>query len=478
MTSIRHLALLALLVPGPLAAADYGPDLEPCTQAGVAVEPGDGWRERLEGARPGETILLRGGTYALAGSLRLPSGTPGQPILIKPYDCEAVKLRPMAHAPGIGDALTAGSHVTVASLDIESASHESLLKVRNARDLELRHNRLAGGRNDAFVVSGGEDLRFIGNAINSGPGQRTGITESSGGHLFYLKASDDGRGPRGVQIAGNHIEGSYFGDLVSGDDVFAVQAGDDVVIENNLITAQYNIENIIDIKTSGSSTPVVFRANRAADNFKGTKGGQDHHRPEACLVVGDSRSGPALRHLIADNLFDGCPGGFFSIGGGERTGSALITGNLFRDAAEAGEPVAGVIARAVDTEVAHNVFYRGALQLGRGYGCSKTQMPQGLVIRDNIFDGTSIVDRTEDCPEVGYRLEHNLFHRLPSGFKRRIARGNRELDPRFRDPGAGDFSLQAGSPAIGAATDGRNLGPAAEPPDAGLHWTQPDMRSR
>lgn len=450
------LLLIAHTVPG-LA---YGPSLEPCASDGVVVEPGSDWQRRIAEARPGSVILMRGGRYELGGSLKLPDGTVEERITIKPHDCEQVTLAATAQTLGIGQVLEPGSFVTLAGLHIESDTHESLVKIRaGIQDFVLRNASLVGGRNDAFLISGGKNIVVEGNYINSGPGQRAGITASSGGHLFYIKEGVSGHGPRNIRIVGNHVEGDHFGDLVAGDDVFAVAAGHDILIANNRITNHFNVENILDIKIKNGSRPVVFRGNYASDNFKGSRGGQDHGAPAPCVTVGDRNRGPGLRHVIEGNVFDGCPGGFLSVGGGTRTGSASIVNNLFRDPSRNRHPVAGAIARSFDTEIAHNVFYGGALGIGRrGHGCDSATMPDGLVIRDNIFHGTRIIDRTDDCPTVNYLLISNVLYDLPHGFERGRQEGNLGTNPRFRSAETGDFSLLPDSPAIGAASDGQDIG--------------------
>jgi hypothetical protein len=407
----------------------------------------------------------------LRGRLELPSGTAGQAIVIKPYGCEQVALMASADSFGVGHVLEPGSYVTVAGLHIESDSHESLVRIGGGQhDFELRNNRLLGGRNDTFPISGGERIVFRGNHIDSGPGQRSGITKSSGGHIFYLRDDGSGRAPRDVRVIGNLVAGAYFGDLVAGDDVFAVQAGDAILIADNRIMNQFNIENIIDIKLKNGSSPVVFRNNHASDNFEGSKGGQDHGRPEPCITIGDSDREPPLQHIIEGNVFDGCPGGFLSVGGGRRTGSALIVNNLFVDRSKRAR--SGVIARSTDTEIAHNVFYRGALTIARkGSTCGSARLPVRLSIRDNVFHGTRIVDQSDDCPTIDYVLAHNVLYDLPQGFERGRRQGNLSVDPRFRSVETGDFSLRPDSPAIGGGSDGHDIGRHAfgsPPPPAQL----------
>jgi hypothetical protein len=451
-------AALLLSIATAAPAMAYGPDLEPCAVDGLVVDPDGDWQRRIEDARPGSTILMRAGSYPLRGRLKLPSGTAGHEIVIKPYDCEQVALIASAESPGVSHVLEPGSFVTVAGLVIESDTHENLVRIGSGQQsVVLRNNRLIGARNDAFLISGGEGIVVQGNYINSGPGQRSGITKSSGGHIFYLKNDGSSPPPADVRIIGNHLEGAYFGDLVSGDDVFAVQAGDGIVIEHNRITNQFNIENIIDIKTANSASPVIFRNNDAFDNFKGSKGGQDHGTPEPCITIGDADRPPQLQHLIEGNVFDGCPGGFFSVGGGKRTGSALIVNNLFLD--RSGDPNPGAIARSVDTEIAHNIFYHGALKIARsGSACGSGAMPLRLRVRDNVFYRTRIVDQTDDCPAIDYLLANNVLYDLPQGFERGDQQGNLNVDPRFRSAETGDFSLLPDSPATGAGSDGRDIG--------------------
>jgi hypothetical protein len=386
----RRLVLIALpllILPG--AAAAYGPSRESCSRSGVMVTSSSDWRQRIERASPGTTIVMRGGTYRFSGTLQLPSGSSSSPILIKPYNCESVKLRP----DGSGQALRAGSYVTLAGVDLETSTHANFLNISSGRNFVLRNSRLVGGRNDAFVIRGGERLSFEGNYINSGPARRTGTSGSSGGHIFYFRPKGSSRA-RDVRVEENQIEGSYFGDAAQGDDVFAVSAGDRVVIEHNLIKNQYNVENIVDIKISTSSSPVIFRNNTVTDNFKGSKGGQDKGRPEACVVIGDANSGTRLKHVITGNNFSGCPAGFFSVGGGSRSGSAQIKYNTFRDSSRS--PTPGVIAKAINTEVTNNNFYGGAVKIGMG-GCTQGSMPQRLVMRDNTFRGTTIYDQAAKC---------------------------------------------------------------------------------
>jgi hypothetical protein len=167
----------------------YGPANEPCTTDGMPLLPSDNWKNRLEGAKPGDIFLLRVGTYRFTDTLVLPSGSVDKPIVLKPYNCEAVTMFGESSTPGHGVMMRPGSYNTIAGLHIESTTHVGLINLHGkTRQVEFRHNILYGGRNDAITVRGGvTNITFVGNDINSGPGQLcTATTSSCGGHVFVV----------------------------------------------------------------------------------------------------------------------------------------------------------------------------------------------------------------------------------------------------------------------------------------------------
>jgi hypothetical protein len=436
--------------PDDFASATYGPANEACETRGVVLDSSDAWKSRIETAGAAETILLSGGTYSWSGTLSVPAG-----VTVKPYDCQDARLIGTSSQEGVGVAVTAASGAVVAGLHIESDSHEKLIELKGSiLDVMFRNNRLHGGRNDAIVLQGPlRNVALTGNDINSGPAQPGGITSSSGGHVIYIKEDGSGNVPDGVSIVANRIRGSYFGDLLAGDDTIAVQGGKGIVIEGNWFTESYNIENVIDLKLM-PSTPVSIRLNYVENNFLGTHGGQDGNPGGmgTCLIVGD-RVDPAdvAQHVVEGNWIEEHTD-TISVGGGSRPGSAVFRYNVI--IGPQGSP-RGTIHRAYSTQFVNNTFYRSGFKLSRS---ASGWLPPGLIFKNNIFFETYVNDQTDADPGVDYRVEYNTLYNLPSGFERGIQTDNKTADPQFVDASGRDFRLRSESPARGAGEGGVDMG--------------------
>jgi hypothetical protein len=265
--------------------------------------------------------------------------------------------------------------------------------------------------------------------------------------------------PDGVYIVRNKIRGAYFGDLTAGDDTIAVAGGNNVVIEANWFTENYNIEQVIDIKSGWSRVPVVIRSNVFQNNFLGTHGGQDGGPTVAMnsaeIVVGDHDAPPALlQHVIEDNRFERG----ISVGASKRPGSTIIRNNIFH--ARATNTPRIIFNQAYNTLVINNTFYRGGFKIGRAHGCIPVG---GLTFKNNIFYETFVQDQTNNCPNNSYTLTHNALYKLPSGFKHGVQQSNITTDPFFINPAAGDFRLKADSAARSVGEGGMSIGVLPDP---------------
>jgi hypothetical protein len=373
-------------------ASAAGKGKESCTTNGIALRPNDNWKQFIQTARPGDTFLLRAGTYEVTDRLLLPSGTATNPITIKPYNCERATIYGDSSQLGRGVLILPGSYNLIAGLHIEAPRHEKLIDIAGSvRNVEFRNNALYGGRADAVSIRGGvRNILFSANDLNSGPAQRSGITSSSGGHVFLITFQGSAV-PDGVRIRRNLIRGSYDGDVMRGDDTIAISAGNNVVIEENQFTQNYNIEQVIDIKSRLSRIPVIIRGNVFQNNFLGTRGGQDGPNPPDApeIIVGDYTSTSALqRHLITHNRFERG----VSLGSGLRPASVLLSNNII-DGERVSNPTI-VYARVYNTTVSNNTYYQGGLRIGRFGAC-----PIGsLVLKDNRFVGTNLIDQSHKCP--------------------------------------------------------------------------------
>jgi hypothetical protein len=422
----------------------YGPGNEACTTSGIVLKASDNWQQRIENAMPGEVLLLRAGVYTLTDTLVLPSGKSGDPIVLKPYKCEPVRIFGVSSTPGKGMLVKPGSYNTIAGLRIESASHEKLMDIAgNTRDVEFRNNTLYGGKGDAISIRGRvKSIVFKGNDINSGPAQLPGLTGSSGGHVFQIALQGTGV-PDGVHIIRNKIRGSYFGDRLAGDDTIAVSGGNDVVIEENWFTEQYNIEQVIDIKSRFSNKPVIVRGNLFENNFLGTRGGQDTSRAAAQyspeITIGDHDSpNSLLQHVIEYNRFQRG----VSVGPSSRPGSALIRSNVIH-ALKTSKPWISFV-RVYDTLIVNNTFYRGGFKIGRHGVCV---VPRGeLTFKNNIFYETFVLDQTKSCPSNQYTFVNNVLYGLSSAIgKAAQYLNNFTADPYFINASDGDFRLKTNS---------------------------------
>ena len=104
--------------------------------------------------------------------------------------------------------------------------------------------------------------------------------------------------------------------------------------------------------------------------------------------------------------------------------------------------------------VNNSAWGNGWSDWGGGLGNANPQAT-GLLIRNNALAGSLSFEMTfEDVPTTGATLDHNLVGAW-HGYPGEVCGTDCQVgDPLWRDPAAGDFHLQAGSPAIahGSAT--------------------------
>jgi parallel beta-helix repeat protein len=109
------------------------------------------------------------------------------------------------------------------------------------------------------------------------------------------------------------------------------------------------------------------------------------------------------------------------------------------------------ITKKSNVAVNHNTFYRNkGTALLVEWGSTAEAF-------NNIFAANGIGVRSSEKISADY----NLFHKNRKS-SRGISKSSHNMfeDPQFQDPAKDDFSLQAGSPALQAASDGLDLGSA------------------
>jgi hypothetical protein len=452
------------------ADAVVGEPLEPCatnaTIPGATVlSTADDWQSALENAAPGTTLLLRGGIYQATEKLTIPAGQPGQPVTVKPYDCEAVTLR---------GSFTPLSHTILAGLRIEGAglAEDDLKYVLRIdgkrgvlRNLIIRNNTIVGGELDAIRLH--DDVvgvEFSGNHIDGG---------KSGHNLFVtteVKPIDPAKSPDAILITNNRLTKRYF--QTPAEDMFQVRDARHITFTRNSCEQGVNMEQCVDIKSV--TAPLVIRYNR----FDGTTLHQDgagEDGSSGCMVIHEFDGHPE-NHLIEANYFRNCRDTVirFASEGGDANSSGTVRYNVFVNP-DSTDDDGLLIWRAENVVFAHNTMIRGTLKLGRGDGLSKTPpvTPKNTVLSSNIFYESRIDDNTQ-APDFTYRCTHNLFFNLAQ-------HGNNDLncsqtitaDPLLAALANEDYTPDVASPACGSGEQGGDRGAIACTPGTDPIGTPP-----
>ena len=84
------------------------------------VSPADPWQSAIQGARPGDTILLQQGSYNASGTIAVPAGSANAPITIANHNGEAVS---------IDGGFRLDSHTVIEGLSIDSPSSTYIIEI-------------------------------------------------------------------------------------------------------------------------------------------------------------------------------------------------------------------------------------------------------------------------------------------------------------------------------------------------------------
>jgi hypothetical protein len=427
-----------LQLQSTISQATYGPANESCATDGVILTPQDNWKTRLEGADPGETLLLRAGTYR-TDSLRAPAGTSTRRITVKPYNCESVSLdtviRPNSFITFAG--LTLGGSVP-AVISVESTSLVEGLTIRNNTLI----SRGSGKDPVRLWGSGGlKDLLIEGNSIINGN------VKASNASTFDIQTQGTN-----IVIRNNHIttpSGNGFG-----DDTFEWSDwGGTWTIENNWFSGAMD-ENLFDVKHARSSTGNVITLRH---NYFDGSNAQD-----ACtLFHGKTNDGtwPFFYTIhIEGNYFFNCKEGgihWRSVGpdgpsgnpsdGALNIGELVIRENIFDMPNTTTWSIR--VARS-NIAIINNTMYLGKLTIDSGYNLPD---PKNVVVKNNIFYKTNMTgsQRIDTC-------RNNDFFQM-SGAPGNCP-GSIIADPQFVDPTNGNYALKSTSPTIGVGEDGGDMG--------------------
>ncbi|MEZ4674040.1 MAG: hypothetical protein R2932_07315 [Caldilineaceae bacterium] len=403
----------------------------------IVLSPTDAWETAISTALPGNVFLLRAGLYQATDKLWLNAGTAAAPIVIKPYNCEAVRLQ---------TSIRPNSHTVIAGLTIEAVGIADTKwairfdgKDRGAiSDIVLRNNTILGGTIDAVRISGDVHNAYPGNHIDGG----------QEGHDIFVTAESAAVVPDQITITQNRLTKHYFDS--SSEDMFQVRDVGFVEFTHNICTDGYDMEQCVDIK---NATVPLLIAHNFFDGETLHQAGEGEDGSGGCMVIHEEDGKPE-QHLIEHNFFYHCGGTVIRFAPGSKAdqSSALVRYNLFvqRDA-EAIMP----IEAASNVLFLHNTMVNGTLKLGNS---GQTRLPHNLLFQDNIFYHIHIEDNTLP-PDATYVCTHNLIYQLTgSGFHVTPCTNTVEADPLFLNLAQNNFYLDPNSSAIGQATDNTDIG--------------------
>ena len=431
-----------------------GEGLEPCDTEqtmpeAIVLSTEDPWSAALtDSTQPGTQFLLHGGLYQATDKLWLKAGTPSTPLLIKPYNCEAVTIQ---------GSIRPNSDTTIAGIKIRAFGIDDIkwairFDGKNGGTITntiLRNNTILGGTIDAIRLSGDvHNIRIEGNHIDGG----------ESGHDIFVTAETSGLQPSAITITQNRLTKQYF-DQAS-EDMIQVRDTGAITITGNVCTDGLNMEQCIDIKSTTAPLLIAYNV-FDGDNLHLLGKGED--LSGGCMVIHESDGHPE-QHLIEHNSFHHCKGTAIRFASGLRDeqSSALLRYNLFLQSKITDGTI--LVEEATDLHFISNSVILGELKLGNS---SQTRFPQNTVVQHNIFYQTAIDDNLLPSA-AAYDCAYNLLYQLEGdGFSTASCSHTVNADPQFLDIVESDFHLQPGSPALGSGENGSDLGalPMKFPPE-------------
>jgi hypothetical protein len=434
------------------AMPTLGEALEPCeTDAQLPtaklIDKNMDWQAAIQAGQPGDIFLMRAGAYTVDTKyLVLPAGASGQPVTIKPYNCEAVTLYASVRPQ---------SYNTIAGLHIETQGIKEdrwVIRVDGKQyghitGVIIRNNTILGGTYDAIrVMDDTANVQITGNQIDGG----------GNGHVIFVTAEDEVLLPDQIEVSNNLLTKAYYKTV--SEDMFQVRDVLHVTFSHNTCINGYGMEQCVDIKST--RVPLLISDNLfAGDQLHLGVAGEDG--AGGCMVIHETDGDPQA-HLIQHNFFRDCKGTIirFAAAAPERgeISSAIVQDNLIT-ASNAGSGQIPIF-QARNVEFNHNTLVNTHIKLG---DADRTRTPQNTTFRNNVIYQTVIDDHASDAdadPDVACR--HNLLYGVNgNNFDAANCTHSITEDPQFVAAAAGNFQLQPTSPAATAiGDDGRSLGAA------------------
>lgn len=453
------------------AVDGVGPGLEPCvTEADATnvtvIRPMDDWQQILTTAQPGATLLFRAGSYQSQDKLWLPTGTLGNFITLKPYNCEAVtlytSLRPLSYTLIAG--LTIEAHgVSDGDYVIRIDSEYKGKYWGNITQVQIRNNLIRGGSMDALRISDdATHITITGNHIDGG----------ATGHNIFVTSEKLLQKPDQILISNNKLTKLYF--ATPAEDMLQVRDVGYVEFTYNTCTDGLTMEQCIDIKTT---TQPLLIAHNFFDGEHLHQLGAGEDGADGCMVIHEGDT-VADQHVIEYNYFRRCKGAAIRFASGTTAGltsSGLLRYNLFFQTSYSEGEIP--VVRAQNLEFTNNTMICGRFKLGNG---DHTSLPVNTVIKNNIFYKSEIEDNTR-LPAASYTCTHNLLFAILGGFTTSGCTDTIDKDPQFADIVLPDFHLRPTSPALRSGDAQNDIGAFAvmqtvAPSDLPHHFYLPTVQ--
>jgi len=251
---------------------------------------------------------------------------------------------------------------------------------------------------------------------------------------------------RHAHEAGIFLSSAATHNTVQGNEIMAAGTGVMVSGQFNLITENYVHDLRMIVNTSGGDDDygaVCFWLQAPNNEVSYNRGVNckassfDYGSDGGFVEVWQNGDNSYVHHNYAKNT-----NGFFEVGG--RNGTARNMRVAYNILDGTGSSMCLQIGTQFNVVVDNLRFEHNTVANGSGrFSCISGSIPAStLIVRNNIFPAGSVYSGN-------FTHSHNLYRSSPGS----LGPGEKVGDPRFVNPSAEDFHLQAGSPAIDAGLD-------------------------
>jgi hypothetical protein len=497
---IAGLALISPAAPGgPAAGKVWVVDRAPIgddSQEGGYDQPFASLARAVVAAKPGDTVLVRGGLYVLDRPVVLDfvgqkdrwltlSSFPGETPIIDGYGVHYdYRVAPYVeggaraavgrhqHDTGVIHAMGEPSYLRIQGLHVRNSRRAAISAYGRpeagsddgrgwgvTKQVQILFNTTYRSYSMGIITHVIDELAIIGNRVIR-PHSVSMVTD----HLTGEIASHDHLPQEGIDISRNRGFEVAFNVVAGG----GKEAIDGISVENGTIHHNYVHSSLNGIYIDSWSVPI---------------------------------RGLRLHHNFIHNAFSGIP---LATEGGNDLVDFEIHNNLILDSKSEGINVSEATYKAAPARVQNHRVFRNTIHGSGAHAIAIGWQGTGINVggfKDNprfrdILVADNIVTHTSGRPlrnvyaaaaaERNVLFTHNLVYpagdttpdwirsRSREGWDAENVLGQDALvaDPQYRDPARGDFRLRPGSPALTAARDGGHLG-AFGPDDAwvpGLDW--------